>query len=271
MQQSCIICQSDDSRIKYLVDSFEIVQCKRCKLIYLRNPLPAFQDTETYDHYFKESARLTYEPDSASPVIRTLWAINKQRIDWIDRMKDVTSILDIGSGRGHFLHHASMRGYQVHGIEISRVAADYCQHIYGLTPSVLNIESADWHIDETYDVITMWHVLEHLADPITVLKTALAYLKPNGHLIIEVPNINSIKFRLARQQDKWIGGNHPRHHRFFFSHHTLRNLVEKSGFQKSEIQKQSYRIPDYSQLTNVMKKWFKLIHRDAFLTLIAGR
>lgn len=271
MPQTCIICQNPDSLLKYVIDSFEIVQCTRCKLIYLKNPVSVDKDTETYDHYFEESTVLEYRCDSASPAMRTLWAINEQRLDWIDRLQGVTSILDTGSGRGHFMAHAASRGYRVQGIEISPIAALYSEKTYGLKPYVLNLDHSTWHIEDTFDLITMWHVLEHLSDPITVLKKLGNCLKPHGRLIVEVPNINSIKFRLARPQQKWVGGNHPRHHRFFFSHHSLKNMLLKSGFHEPVFVKDAYCIPDYSHVTNLLKRCCRRLHRDAFLTLIVRR
>ena len=269
MPDSCVICKCPRSKIKYRVDSFKIVRCLNCGFVYLKNPLPLTDDTDTYDHYFQASRSHAYEKDSKSAAIRTLWTINDQRLDLIDRVGGIKSILDLGSGRGHFLYHASGRGYDVRGVEVSAIAAQYCEHHYHVETSLANIETENWGMEGAIDLITMWHILEHVSDPVALLRKARSALTPGGYVMLEVPNLNSLKFRLASADNKWVGGNHPRHHRLFFTHRTLKKLLEQVGFHNIKFVKTTYNIPDKGIGVLLLKRILKRSHMDSFLTVIA--
>lgn len=264
----CIICGSNVSKIKRLVDSFKIVQCSQCGLEYLQNPLPAENDLKTYENYFQNSPISAYHPETTSLAMKTLWQLNDQRIQWIKTMKPKGSLLDIGSGRGYFLYHASLSGYRVEGIEISSSAADYCEQHFGITTHRQDITTEGDHLAH-YDVITLWHVLEHLTNPLIVLQSLKSKLAADGVLFIEVPNIHSLKFVLAPKSKKWIGGNHPRHHRFFFSAKTLTLVLQKAGFTDIKMMRSAYQLSRHPKIQSLIKQGLKFLNLDSFINVCA--
>ena len=255
--------------MKLTVDTFKIVKCKNCGLVYLQNPRRLENDLTTYNNYFQQSPIKPYEKKSPNLAMKTLWQINEQRLQWIRKIKLKGSILDVGSGRGYFLYHASLQGYQVEGIEISPLAAQYCEKYYSIRTIVRNIENRI-NTHRRYDIVTMWHVLEHFTNPLSVLINLKTLLADNGVLFIEVPNVNSLKFILSPKNKKWKGGNHPRHHRFFFSAQSLSNLLFIAGFDNIIKMKTAYHLSHQHKIQSWIKQGLKLLNLDSFVNVYAS-
>ena len=267
--KECIICNRTGSKLKLTVDNFKIVKCKQCGFVYLQNPLPFEDDLNTYDQYFKQSLITPYEKNTSNLAMKILWQLNEQRLRWINKIKPDGSLLDIGSGRGYFLYHAFLTGYEVvEGIEISPLAAKYCQKYYHIHTAIQNIENG-FSSDSKYDIITMWHVLEHFHNPLKVLINLKEQLTDNGILFIEVPNVNNLKFLLSPKGKKWEGGNHPRHHRFFFSHRTISLLLSKAGFTNVKNITAVYNLSHHKKMKTWFKQGLKWINMDSFITVYA--
>jgi ubiquinone/menaquinone biosynthesis C-methylase UbiE len=116
----------------------------------------------------------------------------------LDRFKKIESflykgakILDIGSGGGEFMYLLTKLGYETTGIEPNIGYAKYSRREYGLNIITGLVEDIDMSASE-YDVVTMWHVLEHTDNPFLVLSHINRWLKNEGTLFIEVPNVEAI-------------------------------------------------------------------------------
>lgn len=267
--ERCILCGENRSKLKYQVDGFDVVQCSNCNLVYLKNPLSIADEQELYDDYYKISFSQDYHRDSAEPGLRTLWEINDQRVKMIKTIIPVGKLLDVGSGQGFFLYHAQQHGFSVTGVDVSSRAVAFCEQTFHIKVHLQNINQ-DFNFDEKFDVITMWHILEHVSDPLGFVKRLRQFLAPQGRLIVEVPNINSLKFRLASAQHRWIGGNHPRHHKYFFSWKTLRYLLRKAGYDSVEKLNLNYDLSSHSLPKRMMKKLLKRASLDSFLNAQAS-
>ncbi|MFX0141550.1 MAG: class I SAM-dependent methyltransferase, partial [Candidatus Hodarchaeota archaeon] len=194
--------------------------------------------------------------------------LNEQRLQWIQRIKPKGSVLDIGSGRGYFLYHASQMGYKVKGFEISPLAVKYCEKHFHIKTTIQNIENGV-NLNHKYDIITLWHVLEHLSNPLKVLTNLKLLLADNGILFIEVPNINSLKFLLSPRSKKWIGGDHPRYHRFFFSARTLSQLLSIAGYKNIKRKTTTYNLSHHKKIKILLKQSLKLFDLDSFINVYA--
>jgi 2-polyprenyl-3-methyl-5-hydroxy-6-metoxy-1,4-benzoquinol methylase len=262
--EQCNLCGKSQSKLKYQVDGFDIVQCTDCSLIYLKNPLSITGEQELYDDYYKISFSQDYHRNSADPGLKTLWEINEQRVQMIKTIILNGKLLDVGSGQGFFLYHAQQHGFSVTGVDVSSRAVEFCEQTFHINVHLQNINQ-DFNPGEKFDVITMWHILEHVSDPLGFVKRLHQYLSPQGKLIIEVPNINSVKFRFASGQNRWIGGNHPRHHKYFFSWKTLRHLLSKAGYDSVEKLNLNYDLSKHSLPKRTVKKFLKRANLDSFL------
>jgi 2-polyprenyl-3-methyl-5-hydroxy-6-metoxy-1,4-benzoquinol methylase len=136
-------------------------------------------------------------------------------------------LLDIGCGSGTFLSLARRRGFACCGMDASDRAAALARKQYGLDVRQGSVGAAIWE-ERSFDFVTMFHVLEHLADPGAGLRYARRLLKPGGSLIVQVPNVASYQARAFRQ--RWYGIDVPRHV-VNFTPPALELLLRKTGYE----------------------------------------
>lgn len=207
-------------------DGVRTVQCAHCGLIFL-DPFPQFDGTLHYDADY-------YRPWVAEqgPQRRRLWA---SRVALLHRFSPAGRLLDVGCGEGSFLLAAREAGWRVAGTEVSRWAAQMLRETQGLEiheGELLHI--AD--VEPGFDVITMWHVLEHMEQPLHALRRARELLTADGTLIVAVPNSGFSFFRvvypLARfHRLRYYTPGERELHLHHFTQSTLHALLSAAGFR----------------------------------------
>jgi 2-polyprenyl-3-methyl-5-hydroxy-6-metoxy-1,4-benzoquinol methylase len=268
--RACPQCVGASVRLRYVAGPFHVVRCQSCGLTFLGNPP---DEARLYEAYHRgtlegDAPAAAYAPDVEDAALATLYAINEQRIARVRKAVPSGRLLDVGCGRGYFLETARRHGYAVRGIDISERAAAFARRTFGVAATTETPQEL-WVRGERYDLITLWHVLEHFADPLPALRMLHGLLADGGACFIEVPNLNSLKFRLARR--KWTGGNHPRYHRTFFTRRTLRHMLEAAGFAPVHRLQLSYRLPDQSTAYTAAKRVLNVAALDAFLDFVAWK
>jgi SAM-dependent methyltransferase len=229
----CPLCASPEherlfiarDRLVGLPGEFPVVRCNDCGFVFL-NPRPVAQALSAYypDSYYPIDE--TSETPEAITVARGLL----RRIERA-RPGRRLRILDAGCGTGLFLKFARDAGHDVHGVELSESAVAYGRHVYGLPLETGTIESADLP-NAAFDVVTMWHVLEHMVDPVEALRVVERVLKPGGLLLFGVPNIASLEANLFGR--RWFSLDAPRHLVHFSPDHA-EQTVEKAGLTIDRI------------------------------------
>jgi SAM-dependent methyltransferase len=210
----CNLCGGASSRTLYTLKDYRlfvddaawpIVQCRECGLGYL-NPRPTRSEIGRYypADYFTHRERLGKRYGREAAYVEG----------------PPGRLLDIGAAGGDFLAVMKERGWDVEGIEPFRQATNP----HGLPIHRMSFPEDSTLPDERFDVITAWAVFEHLHDPKRAFAESVRLLKPDGRLIIEVPNFRSIRARIARMEDV------PRH-LYFFSPATLRRYGDEAGLQ----------------------------------------
>jgi SAM-dependent methyltransferase len=134
-------------------------------------------------------------------------------------------VLDFGCGRGVTLSALADRGFEVHGVEMSREAAQGADPRARIRIAPRLAEAA--YPEAHFDQVVMWHVLEHLPDPRETLDEVYRILRPHGRLIVAVPNSSSLQARWAGES--WFHLDLPRH-LFHFPLSALVALLERCGF-----------------------------------------
>jgi SAM-dependent methyltransferase len=134
-------------------------------------------------------------------------------------------VLDVGCGRGVMLRAFADRGFEVHGTEISPVAAQGVdpRATLHVAPSLREARLPE----QAFDEVVLWHVFEHLPDPCETLEEIRRMLKPGGRVVIAVPNFSSLQARWTGPG--WFHLDPPRH-LFHYPISALRRLLEQHGF-----------------------------------------
>ncbi|MBU4561235.1 methyltransferase domain-containing protein [bacterium] len=219
----CGLCGADDTRLVTIEDSFKIVRCKRCGLIYL-NPRPKEEDLlEFYGDFFSTDEK------SVSQWSRLMGKVYKETKRNIEREYSSGKLLDMGCGLGLFLKLWDPKKWELFGMDISKKAVEYAKS-KGLNVREGSLEKAGFSNDY-FDVITMFYVLEHLPNPLKVLKEVRRVLKKDGLLVVRTPQSIS-----AERFLKFFGVRrnlfHPPMHLYDFSTEILREFLLKAGFKR---------------------------------------
>lgn len=187
------------------------------------NKLSAYYESEDYISH-TDAKRSLFE--KAYHFVKNIALKNK--LDLINKLQhEKGSLLDIGAGTGDFLTVAKNNGWRITGIEPSEKA----KHI-AIQKGVSFSENSQVLENHSFDVITMWHVLEHVPNLDTQIKELKRLLKPNGTIIIAVPNFKSYD---AKHYGKfWAALDVPRH-LWHFSKTSIKLLFEKEGMKLVQV------------------------------------
>lgn len=190
----------------------------------------------------------------------------QKRLEKIRRYATQGTLLDIGCGGGQFLVFLRENGWQVAGIEVNEEMATYGRESLNLNIKTGDLQEAGFS-ENTFDVITLFHVLEHIQDPIVTLRECYRILKPGGLLVIAVPNFNSWQSRWTRKH--WFHLDVP-HHLHHFSAKTLQNFLEENSFRVGEVEHFSLEQNPFGFLQSLLN-WSHMGHNALYDTLKTKR
>ena len=221
---------------------FNIFSCQDCGVIFVGNVIA------NEEYYSKNYQQNYYGSGIKSNFVNYIlglfgkWVICLKESEILRNLKHRKSvklnILDVGCGSGEFLANINSRVFEKYGVEVNPDGYEKCIR---RNLKVFNEELKDVGFEtENFDVITMWHVLEHLASPENLLIEARRILKNGGLLIIATPNTDSLGFRLGRQD--WFHLDSPRH-LILYNRRSLGLLLEKTGFKVINFKKILYDFP----------------------------
>ena len=225
----CPICERDETRLLFEKDSLSIVACEQCRLRYV-NPRVDRQSlaesyTETY--YPKEKVKRIHTNDME-------WLQMSERLTELEQQHEGKGrLLDVGCGIGTFLSLAQEQGWETTGIDPSKSGCDFAQKEHNLDVYCGDIFEAAYP-SAHYDVITLFHVLEHISELNSFINELRRILKPKsdtqkaGTLVIEVPNGEGLQSRLKKAEWPYV---HPSDHLYYFSAASIRKLLQKHGFR----------------------------------------
>ncbi len=207
-------------------EEYSLYKCSGCEIVFT-NPRPG--DDELWK-YYKTENYLSHNAKSLSPVsllyrfVRNINVNKKYRL--VTKYVSKGKILDIGSGTGELLKKFKDEGWDTKGIEPDNDARSFAKNEYSL--DISDLDELEKLNNASFDVITMWHVLEHVPDPNQRIETVKRLLKPEGILVIAVPNIDSKDFLYYKKF--WAGLDVPRH-LYHFSSNSISNLISKYGLK----------------------------------------
>ncbi|WP_435662219.1 class I SAM-dependent methyltransferase [Hoeflea sp.] len=172
-----------DRRLKRLPTSM----CSHCGLLYT-NPMPTDAELATY---YQEYYRFDYQTATTEPKERH---IRKRRVEAANRaahleglLKPGARTLDFGCGSGEFVGTLLSDGYDAHGFEPGDTYGSYAKSLYGDRITVAGWQ--DIKADTPFDLVTCFHVVEHLRDPVTAMRQMADWTVPGGLVYIEIPDL----------------------------------------------------------------------------------
>lgn len=181
-------------------ERFLYLRCPSCKVVFLANVPKDLGRYYPSDYYF--IARSLDELAS--------WGTSERyKLDIILQHRGGGRLIEVGPASGAFAYLAKRAGFDVTAIEMDRRCAEYLASTAGLHVINSADEAKALHSAPEADVIAMWHVIEHLVDPWSMLEVAAAKLRPGGVLVLATPNPFASQFRLFRA--RWAHVDAPRH------------------------------------------------------------
>jgi 2-polyprenyl-3-methyl-5-hydroxy-6-metoxy-1,4-benzoquinol methylase len=234
-------CPPDDEKILVgsdfvykLPGEFTLVRCRTCGLLRT-NPRPTLDTIGSYypsDYQPYVETRVDGAAISPEPGWKTLIkrVVRTQLNAYVIPPMTPGRLLEIGCASGAYLDKMARSGWEVAGIEPDRDAAAHAAAL-GYAVHVGNLETAPDPV-KPYDLVVGWMVLEHLSEPLTVLRRLAGWIKPGGWLAVSVPNAASLEFRLFRT--RWYALFLPTH-LYHFTPRTLAALLGAGGWKMEKV------------------------------------
>lgn len=227
----CGYCGFEDSVSLYSTNdifgnNYKIHKCNKCKAYFLA-PRPTQERlNQAYDSSYYGTQE---EKFSSSRVEKVLDYFRKMRAKSLTKyIKNKDSVLDVGCGNGRFLSYLQNYGnYQLNGTELDGNSAKRAARIPEINLKIGMLERGDFG-KESLSAITMFHVFEHLQNPIEMLDIIDEILKKDGILMMSFPNIRSFQSLLFK--GKWLHLDPPRH-LFFFNPNDFKKLMQTRGYK----------------------------------------
>lgn len=199
-----------------------LVRCRRCSLLFVN---PRFATGVMLDGYASgaDPVYVSQMPARVRTFERTIAHINLLR-------PGKGRLLDVGTAAGGFLKAANDDGWDATGIEPNHWLADWGRKEYGVTIHVGSIDAITLP-PGSFDVVTLWDVIEHTPDPLHVLRRAHRLLMPGGLLVVNYPDIGSWIARLLGRKWPFLSSVHL----YYFTRTTIRMALDRAAFDTIDI------------------------------------
>jgi 2-polyprenyl-3-methyl-5-hydroxy-6-metoxy-1,4-benzoquinol methylase len=233
MIRECVICKSSFTKVVFKEFEIDILRCTRCGHVF-----SSFERSQDYNGYFGSEA--------VKPSADYFWQVDAHAAMYDDFGRRFLAgkegrLLDFGCGLGFFLKRfAPLKKWEMRGCEISRSAVDFARDNFGLCDIFCGkIKDAPYQ-KESFDIITLWDVIEHIPYPDDIIFDLKAFLKPGGFIFLHTPNIDItlLAARLTKLCRGMKAGLHyleARDHLNHYSVKTITTLLSRNTFSGIEF------------------------------------
>ncbi len=218
----CPVCAAPGSSIERFAP-VRLLECPACGLVF-REQI----DERTIRRLYDDG---DYAVERLDAHARGRLRDARLRADWTKAAAGGMALLDLGAGTGFFVAAAQKVGYAAIGVEPADLHARFAREQLGVDVRTGYLGRCEPPVGR-FDVISMWHVLEHVGDPVELLREIGEHLRDGGHVVIEVPNIDSVGAKL-------MGGGwahlDPEAHVCHFSVRSLTGALEAAGLEPVSV------------------------------------
>jgi len=256
---ACPVCRSERARLRYRLSEFRVYACEACGQVYL---WPQLTDAEVREMF----ARLYTEGEGSVPELKSYYAFTyddspdnplvqlyERWLDRIEARRRPGRVLDVGCGTGLFLTVARRRGWEPFGIDDCAEATAHAREHFGL--DVVDGEfSGVGTAGRSFDLVTMWDIIEHARDPVRVLADARNVLAEGGLVALSTPNQRSILDVVAGALYRLSAGRivaplekfYIEQHFLYFTPDSLRAALARAGLEMTHCERE---LTDLRRLT----------------------
>lgn len=228
---ACNLCGTKDFRVVFrpgVAQQNQVVRCVGCGFMYASPRLEAHHDhwPDVADFDYETHVPLRYQKERVqvrdlAPTRRLLAELHPNR----------GKCVEVGCSLGFQLAAMRQDGWDVLGIEPDRHACRHATDKLGV-PTICSVYQDGLLPDASVDVLVMLHVIEHVPDPVSTLRSVHRALKPGGHLVLETPRYDTLMFRILGRRERNVSLDD---HIFFFTVESLRRAYELAGFSLERL------------------------------------
>lgn len=213
------------------LESHKVYECIACGHVQLL-PRPKSREEKQFYDENKQDRAIRKEINLENLEANSSYD-NKRRADFIAGKFSIDSkILDIGCGYGFFLKEMAGRGYRISGVEVSRERRELAKKVTDCRVFDVNFTERVKAKIEKFDVVTLYHVLEHTLEPIVFCRNVRNILKEKGCLLVEVPNVKELMLETSHAYNEFYWN---RAHLNYFKKKTLDAVLKKAGYNTIEV------------------------------------
>lgn len=276
----CNLCGSEARQPFCPENGKGLVQCNNCGLVYV-SPRPAANELYALygETYFKndDDGTVGYRDYLADE--RNIRLTFNRRLNLLHRFIQPGSgrkLLDVGCAAGFFIDEAARRGWHVEGLDVSSFAVEYVREHFGHEATNTSLIDADHLEADSYSLLTMWDVIEHVPDPQRNIQRAAELLHSGGYIAMITPDVGSWVARMTGK--RWIGYKLSEEHVYYFSVPTLSRMLNENGFDVVDIRHEGkfvtlrlfldrlgFYAPWLSKPLQMIERAFKLSERSAYI------
>ena len=209
-------------------EEFQISSCQECGLRFT-NPRP---DDSKLARYYDSNEYISHS-DEGSTLVSSLYKIARtftlrRKGKLIEKLSKSKRLLDVGCGTGHFLNYCQQHGWLINGVEPNDLARKQAE----AKTNIIIQETLSEIVNTTYEVITLWHVLEHLPNLEQTMNQLKSLLAPGGVLMLAVPNFEAYEASVFKEH--WAAYDVPRH-LYHFNRKAVERLANNHGLKIARI------------------------------------
>jgi 2-polyprenyl-3-methyl-5-hydroxy-6-metoxy-1,4-benzoquinol methylase len=224
----CPVCGASGQRKGKIYNSWQLSECPGCSFTYTavrKMPEGLYQDEYEQDGAYLGMLAAARRTAAGELGFRQLWWFKRLGLKWLESMTNGRRLVEIGCGPGTFLMVAKSRGWDVTGVEPAAPAAKQATE-FGLAVTHGYVGPFAAANTRPFDAAALFEVLEHVPDPVAVLRAIRSLIVPGGAFVMSVPNLDD-PYCLKQQ----IRSAMPPVHINFFNRRSLRKALESAGFE----------------------------------------